>query len=91
MTERFHPSEFIREEMNERGWDDLDMAARMGGDPVNSLLELQMYLAVGETGDPRLRLGEMAGKLAKAFGTSVGFWLNLERAFLGEPMQHREG
>ena len=84
--ERFHPSEFIREEMEARGWDDVDTARRMGGDPATSLLELQMYLAVGETGDPRLRLGSTAQKLSQAFGTSAKFWLNLERAFLGEPM-----
>ena len=79
---RFHPADFMQNEMDARGWSDVDVAARMGGDPVKTLLIVQMYLAVGKTHDRRLRFGDTAEKFAVAFGISAEFWLNLEREFL---------
>lgn len=76
----FHPAKYIREEMRARGWQPTDVAARMGGDPIRNLLEVELYLAVQ---DPRLRLGDDgAARLARAFDVSPDLFLNLETAWL---------
>jgi hypothetical protein len=79
-----HPSVFIQEEMDARGWDRDDLAsAMMAADDDNwqvHRLAIDLYLEVG----PRERhmvLGSGAAHYARAFGTSVDLWLNLERAW----------
>lgn len=84
-AEAFHPSEYIREEMDARDWGTGTMAARMGGDYHTNKLALEMYLRAGPL-DRNLRLGMMAADVARAFGTSVEYWENLERAWL-EPLK----
>jgi len=77
----FHPSEFIQEELDARGWDRIDLAVRMGGDAAHNLLTWDMYREVGPT-DPRMQLGETtARQIADAFGVSPQLFLNLETAW----------
>lgn len=76
-----HPSEFLQEELDARGWDNADLAIRMGGDPAINLLASDMYRLVGPN-DPRMLLGaEMSAQLSKAFGVSAEFFLNLHAAW----------
>ncbi len=85
LTEVPHPSIFIREEREARGWSAVNLAVRMGGDDTQiNLLAIDMYENVGPTA-PGLRLGEMvAGQLSKAFGVSAAFFLALETAWLAQ-------
>lgn len=79
--EHEHPSVYIREEMDARDWGTPSMARHMGGDYQTSLFAIEMYLSIGAT-LPELRLGGMAEEIARAFGTSVETWRNLEAAWL---------
>lgn len=79
-----HPSEFIKDEMEARGWTLKDVAARMGVVPLHDYglhyLALEMYFAVHE---PNLRIGQdTADALGRAFGVNPQFFLNLEAAWL---------
>jgi HTH-type transcriptional regulator/antitoxin HigA len=75
----FHPSEFIREEMDARGWTAEDLAYQMGGESYAvNLLAIELYL---NTQDPGVRIGD-GEDLARAFGTSARLWTGLEAAWL---------
>ena len=77
----FHPSEFIAEELEARGWSRIDLAVRMGGDASKNLLVWDLYCEVGPT-DPRMQLGaETARQIGDAFGVSPELFLNLEAAW----------
>ena len=84
-AEAFHPSVFICEEMEARGWDRWDLAHRMGGDPATNRLSIDLYLEVGPR-EPNLLIGD-GEDFARAFGTSAEFWRNLETAWRGSKMQ----
>lgn len=66
-AEVFPPSEFIREEMKERGWD-VEELSRQAVIPVK---EMQALL------DDAPMMGRYAERLAVAFGTSAIYWANL--------------
>jgi len=71
-AEVFPPGEFIRDELDERGWTQSDLAKIMGRPlPVLNLII---------SGKKSITPGT-AVELASAFGTSAEFWLNLETAF----------
>ena len=85
LAEVFHPAEFIVEEMEARGWDCARLVVAMMIDEFKlNLCAVEMYLAAAE--DEKLkkqvRLGELAGLIAKAFGTSEDYWKNLEQSYL---------
>ena len=67
-AEVFPPGEFIREELEERGWTQEDFAAILGRSPrlVNEVI-------MGKRGITP----ETANGLSAAFGTSAQFWMNL--------------
>lgn len=79
-AEAFHPSEYIHEELEARGWSIKDLAGRLPGDYSSNLLALEMYLAV-EACDG-LRMGDMASEISRAFGVDATLFGNLERAWL---------
>jgi HTH-type transcriptional regulator/antitoxin HigA len=81
----FHPSEFIQDELDARGWTLADLAARMGSESYAlNRLSLDMYFAVGPT-EPNCRIGEeTAERMGRAFDVSPQFFLNLEAAWLRE-------
>lgn len=86
-----HPSGFIRDEMVSRNWDVDRLAVAMsqhgGRPPGEVLLMLEVYSIVGPT-SKKMRMGtHMAKMLAGAFGVSVNFWQNIERAWLDDPSQ----
>ena len=70
--EAFAPGDYIREEIEARGWTQLDLAEILGRPPQ----------AVSEvvTGK-RSITPDMARVLGEAFGTSAQLWLNLESAY----------
>lgn len=79
-----HPSVFIIEEMDARGWDrDMLALAMAGGDTGDELgicrLSLDLYLDIGPE-EPNLRIAP--DLFARAFGTSPELWSNLEAAWL---------
>lgn len=71
-AEVFPPGEFIRDELEERGWTQADLAKIMG----RPLPVINLIISGKKSITP-----ETATELASAFGTSPEFWLNLENAF----------
>ena len=83
-----HPSVFIREELEARGWTMDTLAVRMGPESGVNRLSMDLYFEVGPT-EPSFLLGNLTAKqLGKAFGVSPDFFLNLHRAWLDA--QHQE-
>lgn len=70
--EVFSPGEFIRDELEERGWTQNDLANIMGR-PLRTVNEI---IAAKKGITPETAIG-----LADAFGTSAELWLNLESAY----------
>lgn len=68
-AERFHPGEYIRDELKRRRWS-LRYLARVSRQPIEHL----RFIINGEL-PVTLRV---AKGLALAFGTSANFWLNLQ-------------
>jgi hypothetical protein len=79
-AEVFHPSVFIQEEMDARGWSREELAIRMGGDPVVNLLSIDLYFEVGPV-ESDLRIGD-CNDFARAFNCEAAFFRNLEAAWL---------
>lgn len=79
-VEVFPPGEFIRDELEARGWEQRDLAEIMGR-PERVVSEL--------VSGKRSLTAETAQQLGEAFGTSAQVWLNLESAYqlhkLGKP------
>lgn len=68
----FPPGEFIREELEARGWTQADLAAIIGK-PLAAVNEI-ICAKRGVT-------AETAKALSEAFGTSAEFWMNLESLY----------
>jgi HTH-type transcriptional regulator/antitoxin HigA len=71
-AEVFPPGEFLRDELEERGWNQTEFAEIIGREPrvVNEII-------LGK----RAVTPETATELAAALGTSALFWMNLESAY----------
>jgi HTH-type transcriptional regulator/antitoxin HigA len=72
VAEVFPPGDFIREELEARGWTQADLAAILGRPPqfVSMIVNGKKEIT------PRTAL-----ELASAFGTSARLWLNLEVSY----------
>lgn len=68
-AEIFSPGEFLRDELDARGWTQLEFAEIIG-----SPLHLVNEIIAGKRGISP----EIAKELAVALGTSPQFWMNLE-------------
>lgn len=70
--EAFPPGEYIREELETRGWSQLDLAEILGRPPqaVNEIIS-----------GKRAITPDTAHALADAFGTSAQLWMNLDTAY----------
>lgn len=70
--EAFTPGEYIREELVERGWTQMDLAEILGRPPqvVNEIVAGKRSITP-----------ETARGLADAFGTSAHVWMNLEASY----------
>jgi len=75
-AEAFAPWEYVKEELEARGWSVRDFAERMDGDPDVNELAVELLRVEGLD----CFMGEtLARGLGHAFGTSWELWLNLER------------
>jgi HTH-type transcriptional regulator/antitoxin HigA len=72
MAEVFPPGEFIKEELEARGWTQNDLAEIIGKSP-----RLVSEVILGK----RAITPDTARAMADAFGTSAQFWMNLESAY----------
>jgi HTH-type transcriptional regulator / antitoxin HigA len=72
IAEAFPPGDFIREEMEARGWSQLDLA---------DILELQPPALNQILAGKRKVSPEIAIRLSGAFGTSADFWMNLQTTY----------
>ena len=78
-AEVFSPGEYIQDELDARGWTTADLAERMGDRVAINQLAVEMLITVKDKG---CMVGEPTAKaLARAFGTSPEYWLNLDRAW----------
>ena len=71
-AEVFPPGEYIRDELEARGWSQQDLALILGR-PANAVSQI--------IAGKRSITPETAKGLAAAFGTSADFWMNLENAY----------
>lgn len=85
-AEVFPVYDFVKEEMEARGWSVDDLLNHMPGDRDLNQLTLDIMEATPKlAADLRkgMRLGDQtASDLAQAFGTSREFWLNLDAAWV---------
>lgn len=71
-AEAFPPSEYLHDELEERGWTVADLAEAMG----------QPVYAVAELLDQETAItAETARALSEALGTTPEVWLNLQAAY----------
>ncbi len=81
---KYPPGEFIKDELDARGWDIPELARRMGGDTLlnHATVELLIYAPTKE-----VTLGaDTSAALGRAFGVNPKFYLNLDR--LWQPESH---
>lgn len=71
-AEVFPPGQFLREELETRGWTQADLAEFMGR-PLRSINEI-INGKKGITAETAIGLGTV-------FGTSAEYWINLESAY----------
>jgi HTH-type transcriptional regulator/antitoxin HigA len=71
VAEAFPPGEFIKEELEARGWTQEDLAEIMGR---------QSSVISGLINGKRVVSPDIASDLAAAFGTSAQLWMNIETA-----------
>lgn len=72
LAETFSPGEAIKEELDERGWSQRDLAAIMG---------VQPSIISGIVNGTKPVSLDLARNLAAAFGTSTQYWVNMETAY----------
>ena len=72
VAEVFPPGEFIKEELEARGWSQVDLAEIIGRPPrvVSELISAKRSISP-----------ETAKQLGEAFGTGGQFWMNLESVY----------
>ena len=80
-AEVFPPGEFIKDELEARGWSQLDLADITGRDPA----QINLIINGKQSLTP-----ETAKQLGDAFGTGAQFWLNLEAAYKGSQIEPTE-
>jgi HTH-type transcriptional regulator/antitoxin HigA len=71
-AETFPPGEFLRDELDARGWTQVEFAEMIGRPPraVNEIIAGKRSITP-----------ETAHEFADAFGTSAQLWMNLETAW----------
>jgi HTH-type transcriptional regulator / antitoxin HigA len=72
VAEAFPPGEFIKEELEARGWTQEDLAEITGRQPS---------VISGLVNGKRAVSPDVASDLSAAFGTTAQFWMNLETAY----------
>ena len=81
-AEVFHPSEFIFDELNARGWGINTLAKMMPGEFSTNYAALDMYLIIGKD-NVNLRMGEdLIKDLASIFEVSEDYFRNLEKSWV---------
>lgn len=86
-----HPSVYIAEEMEARGWNRDMLAMRMGPEFGIWRLCLDLYFEVGPE-KTNMRIGaKTVAAFSRAFGVSPDFFLNLERAWLASRPTRPDG
>lgn len=71
-AEVFPPGEFLKDELDERGWTQTEFAEIIGR-PIRAVNELVL--------GKRAITPETANEIAAALGTSAHFWMNLDAAY----------
>lgn len=73
---------YVHEEMIERGWDERELAIKMGGDAREVAINLIVLDFMKEVRDKNMLLGdETATGLSKAFCVPKEFFLNLDAVY----------
>lgn len=84
-AETFPVQDYVREELEARNWSLDDLALRMGPQEEFGINRLVVGLLMEMEPQKGLLIGyDGARSLAKAFGTSEEFWVNLDRQWQPE-------
>jgi HTH-type transcriptional regulator/antitoxin HigA len=80
-AEAFHPGVFLEEELEERGWSQIDLAEVLGRPPrlISEIISGKRSIT------PETAIG-----LSKALGISAQAWMNLEAAYQLAQAEHKE-
>ena len=72
VAQAFPPGDFIKEELEERGWSQQSLAEIMGRQTsvVSAIVNSKRAISL-----------DIASELSSAFGTSVDYWINLEKSY----------
>ena len=81
-AEAFPPSEYLRDELEQRGWTVADLAEAMG-QPVHAVAEMLDKETAITT--------ETARALSEALGTTPEVWLNLQAAYRLHQLRAAQG
>src|ERR1051325_9597136 len=71
-AEAFHPGEYIRDELEARGWTQQDLADILG----KPLMSVNLVITGKRSVTP-----DMARSLGEAFGSGPELWINLEASY----------
>lgn len=78
-AETFSPGEFIKDELNERGWSTFELAKRMSGDVA--LNSCNIGLLIHAPDKAMILDKDTSARLGRAFGVSADFFRNLDCAW----------
>ncbi len=78
----FPVTEYLEDEMKERGWTYQDLAIAIGGDVKVNIIAFDLLRACIAGNEVKVELGDVAEDLARVFeGTHAQTWLNLHAAW----------
>jgi HTH-type transcriptional regulator/antitoxin HigA len=82
VAEAFPPGEFIKDELEARGWTQEDLAeiTGMASPVISNIINAKRALSP-----------DVASNLAAAFGTTAQFWMNLETSYQLFSESHADG
>lgn len=81
-AERFHPAEYLRDELKARGLETMEFVSQCGEIGLNSMHILQLLNDVAiDADDKRPVTRVLATGMVEVLGGDIETWLNLQKAY----------